>query len=230
MHHSLVRGHATVRHGAYLPHWTLDGATYAVCFRLADSLPRSTAEAWRHECEALRAEAGTVLTPAQEYRLRELFSERVESCLDSCRGACWLRRSEIAEIVAETLKYFDGERHQLLAWCIMPNHVHAVVRPLDRHTLVDILKSWKGFSGREANQLLGLHGDFWQAEYYDHIIRDAAELAHAITYVIENPRKAGLQQWPWVWAKTGWQREGFRVEAAGPSSPRLGRAVPPGCG
>ena len=40
----------------------------------------------------------------------------------------------------------------------------------------------------------------WQAEPYDHVIRDAADFAHAVRYVWENPTKAGLRDWPWVWA------------------------------
>jgi len=212
MPRSLVRGIATIRHGAYLPHWTLDGAIYAVCFRLADSLPRSVTEDWRRERAAILEDAGTNPTPAQISRLRELFAERVERYLDRGRGACWLRRPEIARVTADALHYFDGDRYQLLAWCIMPNHVHVVVRPLGRHTLPEILKSWKGFSGKAASRILGLHGGYWQSEYYDHLVRDPHDLAHAICYVMENPLKAGLLEWPWIWprrpSETGRVREG----------------------
>jgi REP element-mobilizing transposase RayT len=195
---SLVRGSITTRQGAYLPHWTLGGATYAVCFRLGDSLPRSATERWRRERTAILAGAGPFLTSEQESRLRELFAERVERCLDSGHGACWLRRPDIARIAADALQHFDRDRYGLLAWCVMPNHVHAVVQPSARHTLPGILKSWKGFIGKEASRMLGLQGEFWQPEYYDHLIRDADDLAHAIRYVEENPTKAGLPAWPWV--------------------------------
>jgi REP element-mobilizing transposase RayT len=166
---------------------------------LVDSLPRSAAEAWRRERAALLEEAGASPTLAQKDRLHELFAKRVEQYLDSGQGACWLRRPEIARIVADALRHFDRGRYELLAWCIMPNHVHVVVRPLGRHTLPGILKSWKGFSGKLASRLLSLHGEFWQPEYYDHLIRDAIDLAHAIQYVEQNPAKAGLPGWPWVW-------------------------------
>jgi REP element-mobilizing transposase RayT len=182
-----------------------------VCFRLADSLPRSAAEAWRRERAALLEEAGASPTPAQKDRLRELFAERVEQYLDSGHGTCWLRRPEIARIAADALRHFDGERYQLLAWCIMPNHVPVVVRPLERHTLPEILKSWKGFSGKEASRLLSLHGEFWQPEYYDHLIRDATDLAHAMQYVEQNPAKAGLTGWPWVWVGSRLIVSGARV-------------------
>ena len=190
----------TVRQGAYLPHWTLNGATYAVCFRLADSLPQTVAEAWQRERAALLAEAGPIPTSAQRERLRELFSERVERYLDAGQGACWLQRPEIAQLAVAALRHFAGQRYELLAWCIMPNHVHVVVRPLGAYTLPQILKSWKGFSGKVANRLLKRQGEFWQPEYYDHLVRDAHDLTPAIHYVLQNPAKAGLDNWPWVWA------------------------------
>ncbi len=191
-----------IRQGANLPHWTLDGATYAVVFRLADSLPQAVVMAWREERAALVAEqsAKGTLTPAHEERLHALFAEKIECQLDAGHGACWLRRPEIASLVADALRYFDGERHLLAAWCVMPNHVHAVVRPLAPQTLPDVIQSWKGYSARAANRLLGRSGAFWQAEPYDHVIRDAADFAHAVRYVWENPTKAGLRDWPWVWA------------------------------
>jgi REP element-mobilizing transposase RayT len=83
----------------------------------------------------------------------------------------------------------------------MPNHVHVVVRPFAGFPLSKILQSWKGFTGREANKLLGRSGDFWQHEPFDHLVRDADDLTHQIRYVIDNPRKAGLSDWPWVWAR-----------------------------
>ena len=139
------------------------------------------------------------LTPAVQERLRELFSTRVEAFLDAGQGPCWLRRSEIAGSVADALRHFDHVRYGLAAWCVMPNHVHVVVEPQSGHSLPAILKSWKGFSGTVANRLVGRTGDFWQAEYYDHLIRDEADFVHAVGYVLANPAKAGLVDWPWVW-------------------------------
>ncbi len=193
-----LRQSVTVRQGAYLPHWTLAGFTYAVCFRLANSLPREAMDEWQLERDGLAKLADRPTSP-QWADLRDMLSSRVEALLDVGHGECWLRRPEIARILADALRRFDGERYRLAAWCVMPNHVHVVVRPLGDHTLPEILKAWKGFSGRRANQALNLWGEFWQPEYYDHLIRSAGDLAHAIDYVVQNPVKAGLVDWPWVW-------------------------------
>ncbi len=201
MRDSLLCHQVTVRRGAYLPHWTYSGASYAICFRLADSLPQSVVTQWQLERSALLVKAGDrIPSPGLQDHLRQLFSERVECFLDNGYGACWLRQPAIASIVADALRHFDNERYTLHAWCVMPNHVHAVVQPFGVNTLATILKSWKGFTGREIDRRLMRAGEFWQAEYYDHLIRDASDFAHSVRYVLENPSRAGLLNWPWVGA------------------------------
>jgi len=190
-----------VRQGAYLPHWTLDGANYHVVFRLADSLPAAVVEDYRKEQAALLAETADPADPAIQDRLRALFSSRIEQLLDTGRAACWLARTEIADLTAGSLRHFDGTRYHLHAWCVMPNHVHAVMQPLEPHELPDILHSWKSYIATVANRLLRRSGEFWQKESYDHVIRDAAEMEKTIRYVQANPAGAGLQDWPWVWPR-----------------------------
>ena len=88
--------------------------------------------------------------------------------------------------------------YDLPAWCVMPNHVHVVVRPREGHRLADILHSWKSFTATRINRLLGRTGRQWQREYYDHLIRDEREFGRIIQYILQNPAKAGLKHWPWV--------------------------------
>jgi len=190
-----------IRQGAYLPHWTTEGATYAVTFRLADSLPQKVLESWLSERENIVKTAqqrGRPLSEQEEKRLQRLHSEKVERYLDAGHGACWMKDERIAEIVAKALKHFDGDRYDLLAWCVMPNHVHMVVRSRPENELPDILHSWKSFSAKEANKVLGRRGEFWQPEYYDHLIRDEKDFAHSMEYVLSNPEAAGLKGWKWV--------------------------------
>lgn len=195
--------HATlnIRQGAYLPHWTHEGSTYAVTFRLGDSLPQHVLQEWLAEREAIVQDAQRQereLTALEVKRLRELHSDKVERYLDVGHGECWMRDSRIATIIADALRHFDGERYDLVAWCVMPNHVHAVVRPREGHELPAILHSWKSFSAKEANKVLSQKGQFWQEEYYDHLVRDEPDFNHCVEYVLANPEKAGLQDWKWV--------------------------------
>ena len=74
----------------------------------------------------------------------------------------------------------------------MPNHVQSVAElPEEAPPLAKTLELLKGYSSRQANQILGLSGTFWQAESYDHVVRPG-ELESIIRYVLDNPVKAGL--------------------------------------
>lgn len=194
-----VEGEIDKRQGAYLPHWSAAGATYHVVFRLADAVPPEVAEEWKQEREKLLVKvAKGQVTPKDRLMLSRATSEKVEKYLDGGHGSCVLRSDENAAIVRGALAHFDGDRYRLHAWCVMPNHVHAVVEPVGDHALPDIMHSWKRFSAREINKQLGRSGELWQTEYYDHLIRDGDEYEHCVGYTLENPVKAGLLDWAWV--------------------------------
>src|SRR5205085_992554 len=96
-----------------------------------------------------------------------------------------------------------GRRYELRACCVMPNHVHVVVEPLEGATLTKILHSWKSFTAHQANRILERSGSFWQTEYFDHLIRDEQDMERAIEYVWKNPDEAGMKNWPWRWRVDG---------------------------
>lgn len=113
-----------------------------------------------------------------------------------------MRQPEIAALIEGALKYFDGDRYDLFAWSVMPNHVHVLLRPRAGHELDEIVHSWKSFTAKEANRLLGRQGSFWQEEYYDHLIRDADDFNHQLRYVLENPTK-GKASAKWTGSRYG---------------------------
>ena len=189
-----------------LPHLKREGAAYFVTFRLAGTLPQSVLIQFKAERAAIIATAEAARRPLTWHEQEELFrwySARVDKYLDSGRGDCWLKRPDIAELVAQALQFHAGQRFDLHAWAIMPNHVHAVLRPQGGWTLSDILKSWKGYSAREANlQLHRVGRHFWQTESFDHLIRDDEDHYRCCRYVTMNPVNAGLCRRPedWRWS------------------------------
>jgi REP element-mobilizing transposase RayT len=203
-----MRISATVRSRGYLPHWQTNNAIYFVTFRLADSLPRELAVQLSKERRAIEtaSEAGTA-TPADATRLHKLRAilKKAERCLDSGLGVCHLRDARVARIVSDAFRTFDGERYRLIAWCVMPNHVHAVFSPGDGHELQAILHSWKSYSANAADRILARTGHFWQREYFDHLVRSEVSLMKIVQYVLENPRRAGLHNWPWTFCTAGFQ-------------------------
>jgi menaquinone-specific isochorismate synthase len=207
-------GSVTIRNRGRLPHWEKDNATYFITFRLADSLPRAVLERIQSEYESilrLARQQSRAITASEDLHLKRLTTARIEQYLDSGAGSCSLRDENVAAVLADTLMRFDEKRYRLFAWCIMPNHVHAVVRVFPTERLAQLLHSWKSYTAKMANKILVRRGEFWQREYYDHLLRDEGEFARAVRYVVDNPAKAGLRDWKWVWIRG----QGARATAGG---------------
>ncbi len=189
----------------YLPHLKVEGASYFVTFRLADSLPREAIAALGERSSDLGRRARTQDRERDAGNRREAMARQafeIDAILNGHAGAAWMRDRRVADVVAESLRFFDGDRYTLHAWCVMPNHVHSVLQPLGEHTLGSILHTWKSFSSHKANRILAREGrTFWQHESYDHWIRDRQDLAFCCDYTEGNPVKAGLcrrpEDWPW---------------------------------
>lgn len=155
-----------------------------ITFRLADSLPAKV---------GLQLRSSPVAEHAMERR------KRLEHLLDQGYGACHLRNAPIAQIVEAALFHFDGIQYRLLAWVIMPNHVHVLIETIPGYPLAEVVQGWKSFTAKAANRLLGRTGRFWQPEYFDRAIRDERHFTSAVDYVHDNPCRAGLAQQPSDW-------------------------------
>jgi putative DNA methylase len=174
----------------YLPHFDAGRVVQTVTFRLADSLPSSVTRALE------------TLTDQQQRRAR------VDRALDQCHGECWLRDPECARAIQDALLHFDGVRYRLIAWCVMPNHVHVIFEPLaidsssphETWSLAKLVHSWKSWSANLINTRMGRSGAVWQRDFYDRYIRDEEHFLRALNYVHDNPVKAKLvaeaEKWP----------------------------------
>lgn len=120
-------------------------------------------------------------------------------------GQRFFETPEAADIVEQTLLHFDGERYRVLAWCVMPNHVHVIVEQMQGWPLASVTHSWKSFTANRINRLLGRKGALWLREYFDRFMRDDDHLNGTIQYVEANPVKAGLvaraEDWRWSSAR-----------------------------
>ncbi len=191
----------TKRERGRLPHWEKENGIYFVTFRLADSLPKKITnkiKIERQEILRILDKTERELSATEKRRIDKLFSNKIEKYLDAGYGSCILKNEKIAKTVADSLKFFNGERYEIFSWCVMPNHVHVVFKPLRKNELDEILHSWKAFTSHEINKLLGKEGKIWQREYYDHLVRNQTEFDRIKRYVLNNPLKAGLENWRWV--------------------------------
>jgi putative transposase len=216
-----------------LPHWFVPDAWHFVTYRLADTIPvailhqlRETRDTrWQQE-----KNAGNV-TPALREQLHKQFFAAYDRFLDHSRDIDWLARPKIAALIRGNLYHHHGRKYHLLAYCIMPNHVHVLFRPLDaeaaekateadfsdekpdsKGALANIMHSLKSYTANEANKLLQRTGQFWQHESYDHWVRDEGELERIVAYIVWNPVKANLVSKPHDWnfssAHDRWLQDG----------------------
>ena len=223
----------------HLPHWRQEGATYFVTTRLGDSLPQNKLhelDGLRKEWDRLHPPPRT--KELLEEHSREIV-QKIEHWLDQGMGSCVLRNPQNAKLVVESMHFLglptvgwdsspvrldaadrrtDGTgvpsyepRYELGAYVMMPNHFHAIVRPLGNHSLEDILGSWKKFTSRRINALEGTSTELWQQESFDRIIRDEEHLWRTIQYIGRNPQLAGLtpEACP-LWIRPEWQALGWR--------------------
>ena len=125
---------------------------------------------------------------------QQSFTRRMHEWLDAGYGSCLLRESKHALIVADALRFFDGDRCALGDFAVMPNHVHLLVTPYANWPLQALLHSWKQFTAREINKLLEREGALWLDESFDHVVRSSEQLSFFRQYIRENPVKAKLPQ------------------------------------
>ena len=132
----------------YLPHRNKSGLMQMITYRLADSLPEETLKRLNAEIKALPSEK-------QETKRRI----QIEDWIDAGHGSCILQKPKIAGLVIENWKYYSDERYDLIAYVVMPNHVHVLIRDYGIVPLAKIVQAWKGYTGKKIKELLGKDGD-----------------------------------------------------------------------
>ena len=111
------------------------------------------------------------LPPDLMVEYHDRFTTRWHEALDAGHGACVLSQPEIADIVANSLLHFDGDRYEMLDFVIMPNHVHLLATFPDKAAMVEQCGSWKHFTARQINRRLDTQDRFWQQDAFDHLVR-----------------------------------------------------------
>ena len=170
------------------------------------------------ELEEEQPEGFEVLITKEKDRLFERYEQFMDK---AALGECYLRNPGVASIVKTKLEELDGDLYELLAYCIMPNHVHVLFdtsiqivdeaqqflpeTPADYQQLHQIMRRIKGSTAFAANRLLGRTGTFWRKDSYDRYIRSQRELKNVINYILMNPVKAGLvsnwEEYLWTYSK-----------------------------
>lgn len=132
-----------------LPHWYMPAATHFITFRLAGSLPKSVIDELHQQKARLlsRKAAGQ-----SEARHRELVHKKLFAMYDdhlaAHREIQWLADPRVAALVRRSLYFLNGQKYGLLAYAIMPNHVHMLARPFDGEPAGE--SYWESLDGGET--------------------------------------------------------------------------------
>jgi putative transposase len=93
-------------------------------------------------------------------------------------------------------RYHEAGRWHCMIFLLMPDHAHALVAfPLESR-FSRVVGEWKHYTALNP-------GIRWQANFFDHRIRNPAGLAQKYDYILRNPVVKGLcvsaHDWPWKW-------------------------------
>jgi hypothetical protein len=177
------------KHRHNLPHWQQNDTWIFATWRLADSLPQSKLDQWKEERSIWLGHHPQPWDEKTEAAYHKRFSSRIDEWLDAGSGSCLLRQPQNSLIVGNSLQHFDGERYCLASYVVMPNHVHVLFSPLPDHSLPEIIHSWKRHTARLINLRESRDGPFWQADYWDRLIRSQKHFDWVIGYISKNPSK-----------------------------------------
>ena len=169
----------TVFYRRRLPHYHCIGQPTFLTWRLHGSLPVNR-----------RFPAGSISSG-------RLFVA-LDRVLDTgATGPLFLRKPEVANVVAGALRYRDLylKQYDLHSYVVMPNHVHLLVTPLVQ--VSRLMQSLKKFTATQGNRILGRTGQpFWQDESYDRLVRSDREFQKIAHDIEMNPVNAGLAATP----------------------------------
>jgi len=123
-------------------------------------------------------------------------------CRTGRREQVFAERDEAERFVALLRDTRDRDGFAMLAWCLMPTHVHLVLRTAE----VPLWRSMRLIQGRFAqdfNRRRRTLGSLWQERYKAKLIDDQAYLGRVLAYVHLNPVAAGLARSPAAWTWSG---------------------------
>jgi type I restriction enzyme R subunit len=193
-----------------LPHWSQAGTVCFITWRAWDSMPEKVIHKWRAERNdwlhrngidpfSRYWEAALAKLPASKQReFHSFIVDRWNDHLDALHGACFLKRPELASIVADSLRHLDGIRYDLTDFVVMPNHVHVLAAFPDEKSMLAQCDSWKHFTATKINRVLRRSGRLWQQDGFDHLVRSVEQFEYLRFYLADNPKRACLSEGEYV--------------------------------
>ncbi len=167
--------------GVNLPHVDSPNMIQFITYRLGDSIPQNLLK--RLEIILKSVPAGLI---------DSVRRKKLQFWLDQGKGECLLNNKRIAKIIADDWIINQRNDYKLLAWVIMPNHVHLLVRIYKELPLSSIIQRRKGYTAMIINKILNRTDRVWMPDYFDRFIRDKAHFRYTLKYIKQNIEHGGV--------------------------------------
>lgn len=114
-------------------------------------------------------------------------------------------------VIDALLWYRDKYQLQLFCYCLMPDHLHFILKLSDDLTgmrnggvrgtkplaITDIIGDFKSYTTTNLWWATDHRGKLWQRSSFDHVIRYNDSIEEAVGYTLINPVRKGLaEEWP----------------------------------
>jgi REP element-mobilizing transposase RayT len=116
---------------------------------------------------------------------------RIDQYLDTSENGAYLYGKNIQILKEVILSKEKSNMYHVDAFCVMPNHVHILLKQKDE--LANIMKYIKAKSAIELNRNMNRRGKFWLNDYFDKAVRDEKHYNLVYEYILNNPLKAELE-------------------------------------
>ncbi len=90
-------------------------------------------------------------------------------------------------------EYCEAHKVEIVAYCLMTNHIHLVAVPDTDEGLVRVLRPLHMRYAQRVNRAQGWSGHLWQGRYFSSPLDDTYLWA-AVRYVERNPVRAGIER------------------------------------
>ena len=113
----------------------------------------------------------------------------------------FLEPSHARDISAQLSPFFAGYAFEVVAYCLMPDHVHLLLEGTSPTAdFREAMRQWKQQTAYRWKARTGQRR--WQSGYYERVLREEDDTRAVVGYLLQNPVRAGLvrthAEWPWT--------------------------------
>jgi putative transposase len=112
------------------------------------------------------------------------------------REKVFLDRGDYERYLTFLSKYSEEKEAAVLAYCLMPNHIHLLIRPSEVEALPKMMQGITLCYSKYFNGENGRTGRLWESRYYSTVIDADSYLWTVSRYIENNPVRAGMVKRP----------------------------------